>query len=285
LSKTRDLFNSIEDDSKIIITNASFFSTKKANKIPDSLLIETIPFTLDLINVANPKHVIFLSGKKCFERLFKLSNSSKIFQFEYKNVCGNIYVGVLNGKLCIGIPHPAYKTREELNLVASVLPHIIYAENYENIDIASIQKECAIQIKEFYERIKKGVSQNANLQQHRINKEYILQQLTTLVPLIPYEQKGKTNRYKLNDKYGITITSVDKGYIGIRHINYNSTDYNVTPDKDVISIRESLKKHGYSISEKAWIGVKPFSLYGHSGDEVIENILKEVSDLAAICKV
>lgn len=89
----------------------------------------------------------------------------------------------------------------------------------------------------------------------------------------------------MNDKYGITITSVDKGYIGIRHINYNSTDYNVTPDKDVISIRESLKKHGYSISESAWIGVKPFSLYGNSDDKVIENNLNEVSELADICEV
>ena len=89
----------------------------------------------------------------------------------------------------------------------------------------------------------------------------------------------------MNEKYEITITSVDKGYIGIRHINYNSTDYNVTPDKDVITIRERLKKCGYSISERAWIGVKPFSLYGHSDDEVIENILNEVSNLADICEV
>lgn len=53
----------IDDDSKIIVTNASFFNTKKANEIPESLLLETIPYTLDLINKTIPKNIIFLSGK------------------------------------------------------------------------------------------------------------------------------------------------------------------------------------------------------------------------------
>ena len=128
----------IDDDSKIIVTNASFLSTPKADEISDSLLVETIPYTLNLINITAAKHLIFLSGKKCFERLLNLSRTSENIQFEYKKVCGNIYVGVLNGKLCIGIPHPAYKTNEELNLVASVIPYLISSDNYEHIDIALI---------------------------------------------------------------------------------------------------------------------------------------------------
>ena len=115
----------IDDDSKIIVTNASFFSTKTADGISESLLTETLPYTLDLINIATPKNMIFLSGKKCFERLFRLSKSSKLFQFEYKHICGNIFVGILNKKYCIGIPHPAYKTNEEIELVASVLPLLL----------------------------------------------------------------------------------------------------------------------------------------------------------------
>ena len=152
LSQT-NLNEIIEDDSKIIVTNASFFSTPKADEISDTLLVETIPYTLHLINITKSKHLIFLSGKKCFERLLNLSKMSGNIQFKYKIVCGNIYVGVLNGKLCIGIPHPAYKTNEELNLVASVIPYLISSDNYEHIDIALIQKECAKQIKEYEERI------------------------------------------------------------------------------------------------------------------------------------
>lgn len=151
LSQT-NLKTILDDDRKIIITNASFFSTSKANEISDSLLIETIPFTLKMIDKTDPKHLIFLSGKSCFEKLHRISKSSNIIQFEYKHVCGNIFIGKLNGKLCVGIPHPTYKTNEELELVASVIPHLISSDNYEKIDIALIQKECSKQINKFNER-------------------------------------------------------------------------------------------------------------------------------------
>lgn len=136
-----------------LLSRTHHFQYPKADEISDTLLVETIPYTLHLINITKSKHLIFLSGKKCFERLLNLSKMSENIQFKYKIVCGNIYVGVLNGKLCIGIPHPAYKTNEELNLVASVIPYLISSDNYEHIDIALIQKECAKQIKEYEERI------------------------------------------------------------------------------------------------------------------------------------
>ena len=143
----------LDDDSKIIISNASFFSTPKANGIKESLLLETIKYTLDLIDKTKPRNLIFLSGKKCFERLSRLTVVSKSFQFEYKHICGNIYVGILNNKLCIGIPHPTYKTREEIKLVASVLPFLLRYTNYEDIDGELICKECDKQIKEYEVRI------------------------------------------------------------------------------------------------------------------------------------
>ena len=148
------LYTVIDDDSKIVITNASFFSTKNANDIKESLLAESIPYTLSLIKITNPTHLIFLSGKKCFERLYRLSKSSKQFLFEYKIICGNIYVGILNDKYCIGIPHPTYKTREELNLVASVLPFLLNVTDYENLDNELIRRECSKQIQEYEDRQK-----------------------------------------------------------------------------------------------------------------------------------
>lgn len=279
LSKTDGLLDIIDDDSKIIITNASFFSTKKANEIPESLLIETIPFTLDLISKTEPKHVIFLSGKKCFERLFNLSKKSKVIQFEYTNVCGNIYVGLLNERLCIGIPHPTYKTNEEINLVASVLPYLINAESYKSIDVASIQKKCASQINEFYEMGKNGSSHNVSREHIHINKENIVKQVSNNIRLSCYEQKGNTNRYKLNDKYGITITNVGKGYIGIRHVNYTSNGYENTQDKEVIKLKDFFNNCGYNIHEKAWIATKTFNLFGRDNNEIVKKILEEVRKL------
>ena len=262
----------IEDDSKIIVTNASFFSTKKADGISDSLLKMTIPYTLDLINITKSKHLIFLSGKKCFERLLNLSRTSENIQFKYKNVCGNINVGVLNGKLCIGIPHPAYKTNEELNLVASVIPYLISSDNYEHIDIALIQKECAKQIKEYEERI-----HNKKKQGEISNLNNLIEKVISECNVEAYEEKN--HRYKLNGKYGITITDREKGYIAIRHIDYDTKGYDNNQDKEVHKLKEMLKGRGYNTSEKVWIGTKKFSRFGNNDNKIIEGICKEIKDL------
>ena len=272
----------IDNDSKIIITNASFFSTPKANEISESLLIKTIPFTLNLIDKTNPKHLIFLSGKKCFERLCHLSKSSKLFQFEYKHICGNIYIGLLNNKFCIGIPHPAYKTNEELNLVASVLPHLVNSENYGSVDIASIQKECAAQIKNFEERIKTKADKSKEY--HHIDKTNIEQQIIPSINLIPYDSKN--NRFKINDKIGITITSKDGGCVELRTIDYDNKtkDYKFTQEL-LTALREKLKAEGYDVNIKQWIGRKLFSQFGKTDNEVITAILKEIEKLKDICKL
>lgn len=271
LSQT-ELSATMDDDSKIIVTNASFFSTKKANGIGEALLKETIPYTLDLINITSPKHLIFLSGKKCFERLLNLSRTSENIQFEYKIVCGNIYVGVLNGKLCIGIPHPAYKTNEELKLVASVIPYLISSDNYEHIDIALIQKECAKQIKEYEERI-----HNKKKQGEISNLNNLIEKVISECNIEAYEEKN--HRYKLNGKYGITITDKGKGYIAIRHIDYDTKGYDNNQDKEVHKLKEMLKGRGYNTSEKVWIGTKMFSQFGNNDNQIIEGICKEIKDL------
>ncbi|OYP46636.1 hypothetical protein, partial [Prevotella sp. P4-119] len=198
----------INDDSKIIVTNASFFSTEKADGISESLLTETIPYTLDLIHITTPNNIIFLSGKKCFERLCRLSKSSQLFQFEYKHICGNIFVGILNKKYCIGIPHPAYKTNEEIKLVASVLPSLLKVSNYENIDVELIRKRCAKQIKEYEDRIYNHKKSN-NKQVKISNIKSIVQQVTSSINLIAYQEKN--HRYKIDEKYGITITDSQGG--------------------------------------------------------------------------
>ena len=264
----------LDDDSKIIVTNASFFSTNKANGISESLLKETIPYTLDLINRTKPKHLIFLSGQKCFERLCRLSKSSKLFQFEYKHICGYIYIGLLNNKFCIGIPHPTYKTNEELNLVASVIPLLLNDTNYEKIDIESICKECAKQIKEYEERI-----HNKKKQIKILDFKSLVEKVISECNLDAYEENN--HRYKLNEIFGITIA--EKGYIAIRHINYDHKGYENTRDKEVLKLKDILKERKFNTSstgsEKVWIGTKMFSLYGNNDNEIIEAVCKEIKEL------
>lgn len=264
------LSNDIEDDRKIIVTNASFFSTPTAKEISEDLLIRTIPYTLGLIEKTTPKHLIFLSGKKCFERLNSISKLSKLINFEYRHVCGNIYIGNLNGKLCIGIPHPAYKTNEELNLVASVIPYLINVKGYDDIDVKLINKECAKQIEAYKERIINHKKTSGS-----IDKNQIVLQATSRLKTIFNEnsllekQEPKLYRFKLNDELILTITSKEQGYIAIRGIDKN----NDLTDK----YSQILKRFEFLPTEKVWLGKKNFKAFGNSVEDAVNSIVEAVT--------
>lgn len=118
------LLKVLDEDTNILVTNASFFNTPKANKISNELLCKTLPDTLRLIEITSPETIVFLSGKACFGRLSRLSKMG-ICDFEFKNVVGNVFIGKLNGRTCIGVPHPTYRSNSEINTIASVLPVLI----------------------------------------------------------------------------------------------------------------------------------------------------------------
>jgi hypothetical protein len=264
------LSNDIEDDRKIIVTNASFFSTPTAKEISEDLLIRTIPYTLGLIEKATPKHLIFLSGKKCFERLNSISKLSKLINFEYRHVCGNIYIGNLNGKLCIGIPHPAYKTNEELNLVASVIPYLINVEGYDDIDVKLINKECSKQIEAYKERIINHKKTSGSIDKNQI----VLQAISRLKTIfnensLLEKQEPKLYRFKLNDELILTITSKEQGYIAIRGIDKN----NDLTDK----YSQILKRFEFILIEKVWLGKKNFKAFGNSVEDAVNSIVEAVT--------
>lgn len=278
LSKTF-LLNTIDDDSKIIITNASFFSTKKANEIPEELLIETIPQTLNLIKISNPKYLLFLSGKRCFERLSSISKLSELVNFEYRHICGNIYIGNLNGKFCIGVPHPAYKTNEELNLVASVIPYLINVKGYDDIDVKLINKECSKQIEAYKERIINHKKTSGSIDKNQI----VLQAISRLKTIfnensLLEKQEPKLYRFKLNDELILTITSKEQGYIGIRHLNYKQK-YSIFEYPKINRYRQILEEFGYDMTQDIWLGTKSFKKYGNDTENVIKSIVDEIDKL------
>lgn len=118
------LLKVLDEDDSILVTNASFFNTPKANAISNELLCKTLPDTLRLIDITSPEAIVFLSGKACFGRLSRLSKLG-ICDFEFKNVVENIFIGKLNGRTCIGVPHPTYRSNAEIMLIATVLPYLL----------------------------------------------------------------------------------------------------------------------------------------------------------------
>jgi len=269
------LYTVIDDDNRIVITNASFFSTKNANDVKESLLAKSIPFTLSLIKIINPTHLFFLSGKKCFERLYHLSKSSKQFLFEYKNICGNIYVGILNNKYCIGIPHPTYKTREELNLVASVLPFLLNVTDYENIDNELIRRECSKQIQEYEDRQKV----NQPKRKKKVDSTRIIELIITS-PYFQLTQIEKEN-YSLSKNLMIRITKTGNGYLAIRHKNYDvqypNSKYDFTE-----RYRNILMEKGWNCDTPVWLGKKLIKDYGCKDDEIVTKIVSEINDIVEL---
>lgn len=258
----------IDDDSKIIVTNASFFSTPTAKEIEEWLLEKTIPYTLELIKITTPKHLIFLGGNKCFKRLDRLSKNT--LKFEYKQICGNIYVGNLNGKLCIGIPHPAYKTTEELNLIASVMSFVINQKNYKDIDVEVIKKECSEQIRAYEERIINHKKTSGSIDKNQI----VIQVISRLMTFfdensLVEKQEPELYRFKLNDELILTITSKEQGYIAIRGKNKN----NDLTDK----YSQILKRFEFLPIDKVWLGKKNFKAFGNSVEDVVNSIVDAVT--------
>jgi uracil-DNA glycosylase len=90
----------------------SFFNSKKANHLPNKLLIQSIPYSLDLIKLLAPQKIVFLGGGGMLEKLNRV-NRTKIFDINYEMTAPGIYKGQFNGFPFLAVPHPsAYLTSE-----------------------------------------------------------------------------------------------------------------------------------------------------------------------------
>ena len=104
--------NPLEKEEKFVLTNMSFFNSKKANHLPNKLLIQSIPYSLDLIKLLAPQKIVFLGGGGMLEKLNRV-NRTKIFDINYEMTAPGIYKGQFNGFPFLAVPHPsAYLTSE-----------------------------------------------------------------------------------------------------------------------------------------------------------------------------
>lgn len=129
----------LEDDSKFILSNASFFATKKADNIQETLLEKTMPYTLELIAITNPKIIVFFSGKKSFPRIRKIV---KEHRFKYTKIFDYILIGELDGHYCIGVPHPSCWSSEQKKITRIALTVLTKFNSYYEVDVENVKKEC-----------------------------------------------------------------------------------------------------------------------------------------------
>lgn len=97
----------------------------------------------------------------------------------------------------------------------------------------------------------------------------------------PIKEELKLCRFKLNKELEITITTNEKGYVGIRHFSFKGQcKYSTYPYPNTQEYRAILEKYKYKISQDAWIGQKSFNSYnGDNVEEVVNSIVEEVTKI------
>jgi len=119
--------NPLENEKKFVITNMSFFNSKEAKQLPHELLIKSIPYTLDLIRILVPKHIIFLGGKGMLHKLNRVNRNNVLFEMNYEMIKPRVYKGKFNGIPFLSVPHPsAYLRREERQTVINSISDFFY---------------------------------------------------------------------------------------------------------------------------------------------------------------
>lgn len=136
-----DIMN-VDIPSEFVLTNLSFYATKKANKISMQLLENTIPFTVGLIKILRPRRMAFL-GAKSFDTLRKVNGhlpEKDKFSFEGKMLFRGICAGLFEGIPCYGLLHPSAHgmTNEYRKLVAIVIK--VLDKVFDDRQISSIDE-------------------------------------------------------------------------------------------------------------------------------------------------
>ena len=259
---------------KFVLSNMVYFGTAKQGLIPKEINQDVCAKqTLKLINILRPKVVLLLGDQT--RDLFKMV--ANIAHMDELIPGYHIFYCFYNNHHIIAIYHTAYYryyTNHNMKIIGSIIGYAL--DNSSN----RIDRK---QLDPYLSSLENPITPITRYTIPRIDKTEIVQQVFSSINLDAYKEKNKekNHRYKLNEKYGITIA--EKGYIAIRHIKYDYKGYENTQDAEVLAIREMLERRGFNTSskgsEKAWIGTKTFSQFGHNDNDIIEGICKEIKEL------
>ena len=110
--------NPLENEESFVVTNMSFFNSREVKQLPYDLLLKSIPYSLDLINLLKPKYILFLGGAGILDKLKRVNRNNNLFEMDYKLIKPRVYKGQFNGIPFMAVPHPsAHLKREERQTV------------------------------------------------------------------------------------------------------------------------------------------------------------------------
>lgn len=259
---------------KTIVTNALLFNySGQAKELNDKLkpyniINECMSLTGKLIfDVIKPKIVICSSCSLVFEPLilnYKKNNNADI-HYDVLRLNGTkkkVMKCVYDGITVLGIPHTSYPVP---------------------LSVASFVRDMYLG-KEISNTISNIATQSNVLELYRfsINPTHIIDLVTSSKDF--HLIRGNTpESYILSDILMLTITIKNKGYLAIRHKNYDNKCHYPNPKYELTdNYRDFLKEIEWDCDSPVWVATKNFKKYGNDDNTIATNIVSEINDIVKL---
>ena len=260
---------------KTIVTNVLLFNYNgKAKELNDKLKPDIVNECMNLagkliFDVIKPKMVICSSCSLVFEPLilnYKKNNNVDL-RYEVLRLNGTkkkVMRCVYDDITVLGVPHTSYPV--PLSVAAFVRD--IYLGKEIGNTISNIATP----------------SNSSGLYRFTINPTHIIELVTSSKDF--HLIKGNTpESYRLSGNLMLTITWKNKGYLAIRHKNYdNKCHYPNSIYELTDSYRDILKGRKWDCNSPVWIATKHFKKYGNNDKEIATNIVSEINDMAKLLR-
>lgn len=260
---------------KTIVTNVLLFNYKgKAKKLNDKLKPDIVNECMNLagkliFDVIKPKMVICSSCSLVFEPLilnYKKNNNVDL-RYDVLRLNGTkkkVMRCVYDGITVLGIPHTSYPVPVS---VAAFVRDMYLGKEISNT-ISNIATP----------------SNGSGLYRSSINPTHIIELVTSFKDF--HLIRGNTpESYILSDNLMLTITRKNKGYLAIRHKNYdNKCHYPNLKYELTDSYRDILKGREWDCDSPVWIATKLFKKYGNDDNEIATNIVSEINDIVKLLR-
>lgn len=268
LSKTfsKDL---LEDDSKRVLTNATFFAAEEPKNLPPKAYEKTISCTLSLIDILRPKkNVVICMGASDYYRFI-----TDFTEYNDKYACEGLFYGERNGIKYIGMPHPSGRqSKLKRELIKEFINAAVNSSSFDEIEgkLALHYERYVIAEKgkqEVYERV---LSELDCLLANCKSKAFDPKRSTVYV-------------LEEFDLY-VILNDYDKRMVGIRHRPISERNTVSPLNENQKDMQDFIEDQAYK-SNKYWNAYKYFEEYkGKSPEECAKSILKEINMMLDIIR-
>lgn len=287
--KIGDLLN---DESRFVLTNATFFSTPKETGLNDLKVKAaqkvSIEYTKKLIDIIRPKHIICLGGKNCMNLL--LDSTTRLLGDVVK-----LDYGVIDGIPVYGIEHTSsFWAREQMELVGKALERA-FEQDHVPIDYGEFYNQSKDIIESF---IKKRNDRDEIEHETALRWEYIYASLSNYckynLGLEVFEESKDRTSFYIPDEEGksdIIISLVNqKGdkSVGVRYSIKNHVKDIIfdAASKKLTEIDKSFKPMLNTNGNVIWIGklgltnrLKDTDTFIRETKELIWKVVEELQNI------